>query len=154
MELKQALSVNRIDLKAQAATKKRALELVCESCATSLERTDFFQALVEREKLGSTGLGHGVALPHARLSKLHAPMACFFKLNKPIDYESPDQQPVDLVIGLFVPEDAREEHLKLLSHIAQLMSDESLRDALRSCNSPQEAFALITQPPGVQAFVA
>jgi PTS system nitrogen regulatory IIA component len=154
MELKHALTVNRINIHAQATTKKRALELVSEACAAACERPDFFQALVEREKLGSTGLGHGVALPHARLANLSEPLACFFKLDKPIDYEAPDQQPVDLIIGLFVPEDAPNAHLHLLSHIAQMLSQESVRLALRYCNDAQEAFSLITQPLGDKILVS
>lgn len=155
MDLIQVLCLHRIDLKAQATTKKRALELVSESCASATEKADFFHALVEREKLGSTGLGHGVALPHARLAGLHAPMACFLKLDKPIEFESADRQPVDLILGLFVPEEARESHLQLLAQIAQLLSQESIRNALRQCGSAREAFALITQSsPGEQTFVA
>lgn len=154
MELINVLSINRIDLTAHASTKKRALELITECCATMKERADFFHALVEREKLGSTGLGHGVALPHARLPHLHTPMACFFKLEKPIEYEAPDQQPVDLIIGLFVPEEAHEGHLQLLSHIAQLMSQESVRSALRQCQHVHEALRIMTQPFGEQALVS
>jgi len=154
MDLKQALSLNRIDLHVQACTKKRVLELISECCATAREKPDFFHALVEREKLGSTGLGHGVALPHARLANLHAPMACLFKLSKPIDYDSPDQGPVDLIIGLFVPEEAHDAHLHLLSHIAQKLSQESVRAALRACTQAQEAFALITEPLGDKTLVS
>lgn len=154
MELKNVLSLQRIDLHAQASSKKRALELVSEACAAPCERPDFFQALIEREKLGSTGLGHGVALPHARLANLSEPLACFFKLDKPLDYETPDDQPVDLIIGLFVPEDAPNAHLHLLSHLAQMLSQESVRKALRFCNNAQEAFALFTQPLGDKIFVS
>jgi PTS system nitrogen regulatory IIA component len=154
MELKNVLGIHRIDLNAHVNTKKRALELVTECCATMMERADFFHALVEREKLGSTGLGHGVALPHARLAHLHTPMACFFKLEKPVDYEAIDQEPVDLIIGLFVPEEAREGHLQLLSQIAQLMSQESVRAALRQCHQVHEALRILTEPFGEQALVS
>jgi nitrogen PTS system EIIA component len=154
MELKQVLSLQRIHLHAQATTKKSALELVSEACAATCEGPDYFQALVEREKLGSTGLGHGVALPHARLAHLNEPLACFFRLEKPIDYEAPDQQPVDLIIGLFVPEDAPDAHLHLLSQIAQMLSQESMRMALRYCNDPHEAFSLMTQPLGDKILVS
>lgn len=154
MELKQVLGIHRLDLNAQAQTKKRALELVTDCCATMKERPDFFQALIEREKLGSTGLGHGVALPHARIPHLHAPMACFLKLDKPIDYEAPDQQPVDLIIGLFVPEEARDGHLQLLSQIAQLMSQEAVRTALRHCHHVHEALRILTEDLGEQALVS
>lgn len=154
MELRNVLSLNRIDLKAQACSKKRVLELVAEYCASPQERTDFFQALVEREKLGSTGLGHGVALPHARLALLHAPLACFFKLDKAIDYEASDHQPVDLIIGLFVPESAHDTHLQLLSHIAQTLSQEAVRAALRRCQHAQEAFSLMTEPLGDLSLVS
>jgi PTS system nitrogen regulatory IIA component len=154
MDLKHALSIHRIDLQAQVSTKKRALELVSESCATAREKPDFFHALIEREKLGSTGLGHGVALPHARLAQLHSPMACLFKLTKPIEYEASDGQPVDLIIGLFVPEESHEAHLHLLAQIAQLLSQESVRAALRACKSAQAALSLMTEPLGDKTLVS
>jgi PTS system nitrogen regulatory IIA component len=154
MELKNVLSIHRIDLNAQASTKKRALELVTECCASMMERPDFFHSLIEREKLGSTGLGHGVALPHARIAHLHSPMACFFKLENPVDYEAPDQASVDLIIGLFVPEEAREGHLQLLSQIAQLMSQDTVRAALRQCQHVHEALRILTEPFGEQALVS
>lgn len=154
MELKQVLSLSCIDLHATASTKKRALELISECCANPAERPDFFYALVEREKLGSTGLGYGVALPHARLPNLHTPLACFFKLEKPIDYEAPDKLPVDLIIGLFVPEQAHDAHLQLLSQIASIFNNESLRTALRQCEQAQDALSLITQPLGDKILVS
>lgn len=154
MDLNDALSIHRIDLHAHAATKKRALELVAETCATMQLRPDFFHALVEREKLGATGLGHGVALPHARLPQLHSPIACFLRLDKPIEYESPDEQPVDLIIGLFVAESSQDAHLYLLSQIAQTVSQEYVRAALRHCKEASEALTLITQPSGDMSRVS
>lgn len=154
MELKNVLSVHRIDLNAQAPTKKRALELVAELCASANQRADFFHALVDREKLGSTGLGHGVALPHARLADLHAPLACFIKLEEKVNYEAPDGEPVDLIFGLFVPESENDAHLQLLSNIAQILSDESVRATLRQCENAQEALRVLTQPSGDNALVS
>jgi PTS system nitrogen regulatory IIA component len=154
MDLNHALSVNRIDLHAQASTKKRALELVVETCSSPHERADFFHALIEREKLGSTALGHGVALPHARLPHLHTPIACFLKLDTPVHYDAPDNQPVDLIIGLFVSEAAHDTHLQLLSQIAQTLSQEFTRIALRQCKDAREALLLITQPLGDISLVS
>lgn len=154
MELTQALSVNRIDLNAEASTKKKALELVSETCASMQERSDFFQALVDREKLGSTGIGHGVALPHARLENLETPIACFFRLNKPVDFEAPDQEPVDLVLGLFVPEDGSDTHLKLLSGIAVLFNDDAMRQKLRESEDAQQVFDIISQYKGDAALAS
>ncbi len=92
-----------------------------------------FDSLFARERLGSTGLGHGVAIPHGRIKGLKAPMAAVFQLSRPIGFDAPDEQPVALLIFLLVPEAATQKHLEILSEIAELLSDSALRERIKSC---------------------
>lgn len=97
-------------------------------------------ALISRERLGSTGLGHGVGLPHSRLCAIEEPVAAFVTLESGIDYDSLDSEPVDLVLGLLVPENCNDEHLKILAQLAQRFSDPQLRESLRNFHDPQDLF--------------
>lgn len=97
----------------------------------TLSDMQILDALISRERLGSTGLGHGVGLPHSRLSMIQEPIAAFVTLSQGVDYESADGQPVDLVLGLLVPEDCNDEHLKILAQLARRFSDDGLRQSLR-----------------------
>ena len=101
---------------------------------------DILDALIARERLGSTGLGHGVALPHSRMPGLDEPLAALVTLREGVDFESADGEPVDLVVGLLVPEDCNEEHLKILADLARRFSDAGLRRDLREC---EDAAALL-----------
>ena len=95
--------------------------------------------LMARERLGSTGLGHGVAIPHGRIKKLKEPLAAVLRLRRPIDFGAPDQLPVGLFVFLFVPEAANQRHLEILSEIAEMLSDRGMRDRL---NAASDAAAL------------
>jgi len=97
-------------------------------------------ALISRERLGSTGLGHGVGLPHSRVSCIQEPIAAFVTLDTGVDYESVDGQAVDLVLGLLVPEDCNDEHLKILAQLAKRFSDETLRTQLRNFKEPERLY--------------
>jgi len=97
-------------------------------------------ALISRERLGSTGLGHGVGLPHSRLSCVTEPIAAFVTLDEGVDYESTDGQAVDLVLGLLVPENCNDEHLKILAQLAKRFSDETLRTQLRNFERPERLY--------------
>ncbi len=107
-------------------------------------------ALISRERLGSTGLGHGVGLPHSRLSCIQEPIAAFVTLDKGVDYESTDGQAVDLVLGLLVPEKCNDEHLKILAQLARRFSDEALRTQLRDFKEPDKLYThlLSLEPVG------
>lgn len=98
-------------------------------------------ALISRERLGSTGLGQGVGLPHSRLSSIKEPIAAFVTLAEGVDYESADGQAVDLVLGLLVPEDCNDEHLKILAQLARRFSDENLRNEMRAFAEPGKLYA-------------
>ena len=112
-----------------------------ESETSGVSDMEILDALISRERLGSTGLGHGVALPHSRLDVVDAPLAAMITLADGVDFEASDGEPVDLVFGLLVPRDCNDEHLKILAELAKRFSDAELREALRDCTSGEELFA-------------
>ena len=129
------------------SSKKRLFEqigLLFEN-SRQIPRSRVFDSLFEREKLGSTGLGYGVAIPHGRIKTLKEPACAFARTAAPIPFESPDGQPVSLVFAMLVPEHATEAHLELLSGFAQMFSDAGLRDALCATQDLQAAHRLITE---------
>jgi PTS system nitrogen regulatory IIA component len=99
-----------------------------------LSKQVIFDALVSREKLGSTGLGKGVAIPHGRMAELEEPVCAFIRVKNPVDFDASDGQPVDLVFSLLVPEESTEEHLQVLSTIAEIFSNPGICNALRQCD--------------------
>jgi PTS system nitrogen regulatory IIA component len=128
-----------------ATSKKRAFEeagLLFESLH-GLSRALITDSLFARERLGSTGLGHGVAIPHGRIKGLKAPMAAVVQLAQPIGFDAPDEKPVRLLIFLLVPEAATQRHLEILSEIAELLSDAALREQLKNADSAETLHALI-----------
>jgi PTS system nitrogen regulatory IIA component len=126
-------------------SKKRAFEeagLLFENLH-GLSRALVTDSLFSRERLGSTGLGHGVAIPHGRIKGLKAPMAAVLQLATPIGFDAPDEQAVSLLFFLLVPEAATQKHLEILSEIAELLSDAELREKLMICTDAQCLHALI-----------
>lgn len=129
-----------------ATSKKRAFEevgLLFENLH-GLSRSLVTDSLFARERLGSTGLGHGVAIPHGRIKGLKAPMAAVFRLAQPIGFDAPDEQAVSLLIFLLVPEAATQKHLEILSEIAELLSDAALREQLNASTDAAELHRLIS----------
>jgi PTS system nitrogen regulatory IIA component len=129
----------------EASSKKRAFEevgLLFENLH-GLNRALITDSLFARERLGSTGLGHGVAIPHGRIKGLKSPMAAVLHLAQPIGFDAPDEQLVGLLIFLLVPEAATQKHLEILSEIAELLSDTALRDKLFASQSADELRGLI-----------
>jgi PTS system nitrogen regulatory IIA component len=110
-----------------------------------------FEALWEREKLSSTGVGHGVAIPHARLAKLERIIGLFVRLDDAIDFEAIDDAPVDLVFALLTPADAGADHLKALARVSRLMRSPAVCEKLRAANDRAQLYALLTEPTAVQA---
>src|SRR3954464_3564907 len=132
--LASILPADQVLVGVDATSKKRAFEeagLLFENLH-GLSRALITDSLFARERLGSTGLGHGVAIPHGRIKGLKAPMAALFQLAQPIGFDAPDEQPVGLLIFLLVPEAATQKHLEILSEIAELLSDRELRERLKS----------------------
>lgn len=134
------IATERIGCQVDAASKKRVLETVGRLLATAdpeLTQESVFDRLLERERLGSTGLGRGVALPHARMAGVRRPLGAFLKLESGVDYDAIDGAPVDLVFGLLVPEEATQEHLDLLGFLASVFSDARLCQRLRNDCTPE-----------------
>ena len=133
--LDQILAPERVCSNVPAASRKRTLEVlgqVLASADPSLSAQAIFDRLVARERLGSTGLGEGCALPHARVPGLGRILAAFLRLRRGVDFDSPDHEPVDLIFGLLVPEESTDEHLEILAAIARVFSDEQVRSSIRS----------------------
>jgi PTS system nitrogen regulatory IIA component len=129
----------------EATSKKRAFEeagLLFENIH-GLSRSLVTDSLFSRERLGSTGLGHGVAIPHGRIKGLKAPMAAILQLAQPIGFDAPDEQAVSLLIFLLVPEAATQKHLEILSEIAEMLSDANLREKLCSSASSTDLHGLV-----------
>lgn len=149
MKLSEILTPDRILLDSDATSKKRVLESASQLLAGNDENLSpraVFDCLIAREKLGSTGLGHGVAIPHGRFSGLDEATGVFIRLPAGVDFDAPDDAPVDLVFALLVPEESTEEHLKILAEIASRFDSEDCRDALRAETSPERARELICRP--------
>jgi len=143
--LASILSAEHVLVRVDATSKKRAFEdagLLFENLH-GLSRALVTDSLFSRERLGSTGLGHGVAIPHGRIKGLKAPMAAVFQLAQPIGFDAPDEQAVSLLIFLLVPEAATQRHLEILSEIAELLSDAGLREKMTSSASAAELHGLI-----------
>ena len=132
--LASILPAAQVLVSVDATSKKRAFEeagLLFENLH-ALSRALVTDSLFARERLGSTGLGHGVAIPHGRIKGLKSPMAAVVQLAEPIGFDAPDEQPVKLLIFLLVPETATQKHLEILSEIAELLSDAPLREKMKN----------------------
>lgn len=143
--LASILSAAQVLVHVDATSKKRAFEeagLLFENLH-GLSRALITDSLFARERLGSTGLGHGVAIPHGRIKGLKAPMAAVFQLAQPIGFDAPDEQPVVVLIFLLVPEAATQKHLEVLSEIAELLSDAGLRERIKTSGSAEILHGLI-----------
>jgi PTS system nitrogen regulatory IIA component len=140
MQPADILTRRRVGLSSKAASKKRLLEEAAELLAGGLEELtgeQVYERLLERERLGSTGLSGGVALPHARIAGIDEARGAFLRLAEPVDFDAMDGQPVDLVFALLVPEEATDEHLQLLASLARAFSDEAVRERLRQAEEDQ-----------------
>lgn len=143
--LSSILPVTHVLVGVEATSKKRAFEeagFLFEQLH-NLNRAMVTDSLFARERLGSTGLGHGVAIPHGRIKGLKSPMAAVFQLAQPIGFDAPDEQLVNLLIFLLVPEAATQKHLEILSEIAELLSDARLREQLKTTNDSSVVHGLI-----------
>jgi PTS system nitrogen regulatory IIA component len=143
--LSAILPAEQVLVAVDATSKKRAFEeagLLFESLH-GLNRALITDSLFARERLGSTGLGHGVAIPHGRIKGLKQPLAAVFQLANAIGFDAPDEQPVQLMIFLLVPEAATQKHLEILSEIAELLSDATLREKMKSSDQTASLHQLI-----------
>lgn len=146
MQLTDIITPERIACGTSAGSKKRALELLSELIAggqDTMTTGEIFDSLLNRERLGGTGLGHGVAIPHGRLQSSDKPIGAFIKLEQGVDYDAQDHQPVDMLFALMVPEDSTEEHLQALALLASMFNDEDLRAKVRQTGSEKELYQLL-----------
>ncbi len=144
MKLTELLNESRTLCHADVVSKKRALELASDTLAgqsANPPSEEIFSGLLNRERLGSTGIGDGVAIPHCRLANCTSAVALLMTLATPIDFDAIDNQPVDLLCFLLVPEDGAEEHLQTLAGLAELFSQSEVRDKLRGCESNAELYS-------------
>lgn len=147
MNLSDILSPERVLCGVSITSKKRTLELVSETLACN-ELTgcqgEIFNSLIARERLGSTGFGGGVAIPHGRVKSAVNTLAVFVQLVEPIDYDAIDGQPVDLLFALVVPEESTDEHLQVLAKLAEMFSDQAFCNRLRESDDSSALHELIT----------
>jgi len=142
------LTLERTQLGAHCTSKKRLLEHVSDFLSGHIADTtadEIYDNLITREKLGSTGIGEGIAIPHSRLRQCVNTVGALFLLDEAIDFDAIDRQPVDLIFVLLVPEEATEEHLKTLSMLATLFNDPNFRSTLRHANDTQNLYDLAIQ---------
>ena len=146
MNILDLLSVDRVIVKAPLVSKKRALELSSQllaSSQTNLSQPEIFDSLLGRERLGSTGLGGGVALPHGRIAGLEKAVGAFILLAEGVDFDAIDRNPVDMIFALLVPREATEEHLQILAMLAETFRNTELRDNLRKAADVDQLLALL-----------
>jgi PTS system nitrogen regulatory IIA component len=132
----------------KATSKKQALQELSKraSATTGVDERRIFDVLLERERLGSTGVGQGIAIPHARLGEIDKLFGMFARLETPIDFDAVDDQPVDLVFLLLAPESAGADHLKALARVSRLLRDKASCAKLRGANNADALYALIVEP--------
>jgi PTS system nitrogen regulatory IIA component len=147
MLISDLLTPERILCDVHSSSKKRLLEIISEELARNndnLSQREIFESLCARERLGSTGLGKGVAIPHGRVKGSKAVEASFIRLRKPLPFDALDGEPVDLLFALAVPEDCSEDHLKLLSQVAELFSNSDLLRRLREADGSGTLLQLLS----------
>ena len=146
MRFDDLLVPQRIELDFEASSKKKVLERIAHHLSSSyanVSAVTVAEGLFSRERLGSTGLGFGVALPHTRLAEVNSPTASFLRLASPVDFNTSDKESVNLIVGLAVPQDANEEHLKILAHFASLFKDSQIRSQLYKAGTVSEVQKLL-----------
>lgn len=137
----------------KAASKKQVMHEISARAAEvyDLNARRICEGLIEREKLGSTAMGNGVAIPHARCEGLTSIVGVFARLERPVDFEAADGQGVDLLFVLLAPEDAGADHLRALARVSRLLRDSETRDKLRQTNKAEALYALLTEPQASRA---
>ena len=156
MQIGDLLDRSAIALRINASNKRKALAVIAEIAARNfgLDSGHVLDALTEREQAGSTGVGHGVAAPHARLEGLTRLRGVFVRLEHPVDFASVDDQPVDLIFALFAPKEASGvEHLRALARVSRLLRQAELREQLRQARTADAIHALLVQDGGPAARV-
>ncbi len=147
MQLQELISPERIEFSMPVTSKKRLLEqlsTLMHADEPGLDEYAAFQSLLDRERLGSTGIGHGVALPHGRLKGLDKAIGAFATLEKEVDYDAIDHEPIKMVFALLVPEQATEDHLQLLARIATVLNNDETRANILGAKNKEEIYQYLT----------
>lgn len=147
MEIADILTPQSIVPKLSATSKKQVLQELAKRAATvtGLKDRFIFDALLQRERLGTTGVGHGIAIPHGKLEGIDKLFGLFARLEKPVDFDAIDEQPVDLLFLLLAPEIAGADHLKALARVSRLLRNRTICDKIRGSNDGDALYALITE---------
>lgn len=143
MDIQALISPKRTLCGVESGSKKRALELLASTIAQdvpSIDADDLFRRLIARERLGSTGIGHGIAIPHCRVEHCEGTIGALITLADPIDFDAIDAQPVDILFAMLVPEESHEDHLQNLAALAGALSNADYRSRLRNARSDQELY--------------
>ena len=148
MDLGDLISREGVIASLSAKSKKQALQELAVSASpiTGVDSREIFDTLLQRERLGSTGVGHGIAIPHGKLASLTGISSLFARLEQPIEFDAPDDEPVDLIFLLLAPEHAGADHLKALARISRLLREPATIEKLRSLPDVQALYALLTEP--------
>ena len=153
MEIAELLTSDRVVDRLPAASKKQVIQEISRRAAavTGLDERSVFGVLLERERLGTTGVGEGVAIPHGKLADLDGLYGFFARLDRAIDFESMDERPVDLVFLLLAQEGASADHLKALARVSRLMRDPAICDGLRNATDAGALYSILTANGRVRA---
>jgi len=156
MQLSDILSADGIVPSLKVSSKKQALQEVAAIAAkqTGLDARQVFETLLQRERLGSTGLGQGIAIPHGKMAGLTQLHTVFARLSQPIEFDSVDDQPVDLIFLLLAPESAGADHLKALARISRLLRDPAIVAKLRGSDSAAALYSILTEPAASASHAA
>jgi PTS system nitrogen regulatory IIA component len=146
VEIADLITPRSVIAQLRAASKRQVLQELAKRAAsiTGVQERTIFDVLSERERLGSTGIGHGIGVPHGKLPGLDRICGVFARLERPIAFDAIDDQPVDLIFVLLAPETAGAEHLKALARVSRLLRDRAVCDKLRGTESPEALYALLT----------
>ena len=147
MEIVDILAEDFVVTSLKATSKKQALEDLAQKAAagTGLQKREIFVVLLERERLGTTGVGSGIAIPHGKIDGLDKLFGCFVRLEDPVDFDAIDGKPVDLIFLLLAPESAGADHLKALARISRVLRDHAKCDKLRTATTGEKIFGLLTR---------
>ena len=147
MLLSDFISPDSVIASLRAKTKKQLLQELSARAArlTGLQERDIFDVLLQRERLGSTGLGHGIAIPHGRMPGIDRLVGLFARTEKPIDFEALDGQPVDIIFVLIAPEGAGADHLKALARVARVLRNQSVLEQVRQIRDPSAIYAVLAE---------
>ena len=146
MEISDLLASENVYVSLRATSKKQALQELAHRAAaiSGLDERKIFDVLLERERLGTTGVGKGIAIPHGKLAELERLHGLFARLEQPVDFEAVDDQPVDLIFLLLAPESAGADHLKALARVSRLLRDSVVCEKLRESDDAEAIFSLLT----------